>query len=224
MINRILRGGALSVALLSLSLGACKKDEKSSEPAAAKVDPAAVKAPEPKPDPAPTPEPAEPAATETGDFFYVEASHAEPKPDDPVKVSFPGVKVIASAINVEKMSEATAEIEVSMSGIDSGVPKRDGHLASADYFDSAKFATATIKVMNVTPKEGDTYAAKSEVTVHGVTKTWDVEFKVVEKADDAITIEAEHKFSRLDFGIGKAEGDSVAADVLAKLRVTLPTS
>jgi polyisoprenoid-binding protein YceI len=224
MINRIIRGGALSVALLSLSLGACKKDEKSSEPAAAKVDPAAATTPDTKPVPAPTPEPVKVAPAATGDYFYIEASHTEPKPDDPVKVSFPEVKVVTSAIDVTKMSEATAEIEISMVSIDSGVPKRDGHLGSPDYFDAAKFATATIKVMDVKQKEGDSYTAKSEVTVHGVSTTWDVEFKVVEKADAAITIEAEQKFSRLDFGIGKAEGDSAATEVLAKLRVTLPTS
>ena len=224
MINRILRGGALSVALLSLSLGACKKDEKSSEPAPAEVEPAAAKAPGAEPEQAPTPEPAKVAPAETGDYFYVEGSHADPKPDDPVKVSFPEVKVVQSAIDVTKMTEATAEIEVSMASIDSSVPKRDGHLGSPDYLDSAKFATATIKITDVKQKEGDSYTAKSEVTVHGVSKTWDVEFKVVEKADAAITIEAEHKFSRLDFGIGKAEGDSVATDVIAKLRVTLPTS
>lgn len=217
MINRILRGGALSVALISLSLGACKKDEKSPEPAPAKVDPTPAKV-------EPAPEPAKVVEEEAGDYFYVEASHTEPKPEDPVKVSFPKVKVVKSSIDLAKMTEATAEIEISMTEIDSGVPKRDGHLGSADYFDAAKFATATIKVSDVKEKEGDSYTAKSEVNVHGVSKTWDVEFTVVEKAEGSITIEAEQSFSRLDFGIGLPEGDSVAADVLAKLRVTLPTN
>ena len=99
MINRILRGGALSVALISLSLGACKKDEKSAEPAPANVDPAPAKV-----DPKPEPEPAKVVEEEAGDYFYVEASHAEPKPEDPVNVSFPKVKVVKSSIDLAKKS------------------------------------------------------------------------------------------------------------------------
>ncbi|MCP4449590.1 MAG: YceI family protein [Myxococcales bacterium] len=221
MINKILRGGALSLALLSISLGACKKDEAASEspkpvPAAETTSTAPVA-------PAPEPEPAAAPGVKTSDFFYVEVSHAKPKPTDPVRISFPEVRVLSSSINPDNLTAGTVELELSMSKLDSGIPERDSHLASPDFFDVAKFGTARIKVSDVEAKGEKTFSATSEVTVHGVSKSWTVEFTVVERGEDSITIEAEHNFSRLDFGIGKADGASVATDVAAKLRITLPT-
>ncbi len=222
MMNRIVRGGVVAASLLALSLGACKGDEKKSEPAPAKAEPTPAKAePAAKPDPAPAPTP---AAVEVKDYFNVEISHAEPKPTDPVIVSFSDVKVTNSSVNLEKMEESTAELTINMAALDSGIPKRDGHLATADYLDSAQFATATVKVSGVKLKDGETYTAKTEVSAHGMSKTWDVEFTIVEKGEKDITVEATHEFSRGDFGIGKAEGDSVAQTATGKLRITLPLS
>ncbi len=228
MMNRMFRGTAFGAVLIALSLGACKGDEKKSEsapekPAQAKPEPAkpeAAKTPE-KPEAAPEAAKAEEAAE---DYFRVSISHEEPKPTDPVTVSFKDVKVTNSSVSLDKLEEATAELTINMAAIDSGIPKRDGHLASPDYLDSAKFATATVKVSGVKQKEGDTFTAKSEVSAHGVTKTWDIEFKIVEKGEKDITVEATHEFDRNAFGIGKAEGDSVAAKATGTLRVTIPLS
>lgn len=207
----------LSAAML-LSFTACKKDEadKPATTAEPATQPAVLDEPKEMPETPPVED-----DEEAGDYFYVEISHAEAKEDDPVKVSFPGLRVASTSFDLENLEGGTATLEIDLMKIDSGIPKRDGHLASPDYFDSTKHPKAVIMVKDVKKKDGMTYTATADVEAHGVKKSWPVEFMVVDSDESSITIEAEHKFDRLDFEIGKAEGDSVATEVLAKLKVTL---
>ncbi|MGN6109824.1 MAG: YceI family protein, partial [Kofleriaceae bacterium] len=102
--------------------------------------------------------------------------------------------------------------------------KRDAHLNSADYIDSAKFATATVDVDNVKKKDGQSYTADAKIKFRDLEQKYPVTFEVVETKDDSIRIRGEHKFPRLDFKVGKAEGDGVAPDLTAKIQLTLKKS
>lgn len=228
---------------LGIGLSGCQKDEKGDAPA--KSDPATKgelpgserapgEAPEaektaaekPKGDHPegdhPTYNPAQVARVdETGDYLKVETKHEPTKPGDPVVVVFGGLKVVEAKFDPAKIEGGSATVEFDLTQIDSGVPKRDKHLASADYFDSAKHPKGTILVKDVKAKGEDMFTASAEITVHDVTKTMLVEFKVTKKDETSITIEGTHSFDRNDFGIGKPEGDPVAAQVTAKLKLSI---
>jgi len=157
------------------------------------------------------------------DYFHIAATHAKPKPDDPVHIKFEKFKVTKATFDPQKIEGGTATIEVDLTSLSSGSAKRDGHLASPAYLDTAKFATLTIDVGNVKKKDGNTYSADAKVKLRDIEKTYPVTFEVVEAKDDWIRIKGEHKFARLDFKVGKANDpeESVGEELTAMLQLTL---
>src|SRR5690349_13655167 len=53
----------------------------------------------------------------------------------------------------------SVEFKIKATSIDTGEPKRDGHLRSADFFDVEKFPEITFKSEKITPKGKDEYEA-----------------------------------------------------------------
>ena len=51
-------------------------------------------------------------------------------------------------IDRERPERSVVEIEIDIASIDTGIEARDEHLRSADFFDVARFPTATIRVEN----------------------------------------------------------------------------
>ncbi len=64
-------------------------------------------------------------------------------------------------------SSVMATIDVT--SVDTGESARDGHLRSPDFFDTAKFPSATFKSTKIT-KTGEGYDVIGDLTLHGVTK------------------------------------------------------
>ena len=231
MIARLDTTALLVAATLALAGAAgCKKDEgaadKPADPAAeqpAAEDPAAEQpAAE---DPAAAKDTADaPAAgaDADADFILAEVAHEPTKEGDPVQVKFEKFKVVKADFDPKTIEGGTAEIEIDLASLSSGVEKRDNHLRSADYFDVAKMGTARVVVKDV--KKGadpDTFTATAEVDLHGVKKSMPVTFQVVERTDDGIRVKAEQQLTRKDFKIGKAKGDPTSDSVLLKLQLTL---
>jgi polyisoprenoid-binding protein YceI len=76
----------------------------------------------------------------------------------------------ASAIKVDA--------SVKVASVDTGNPKRDGHLQTADFFQADKFPVLTLKSTKVTPAGKGKYKVTADLTMRGVTKpvTFDAEF------------------------------------------------
>lgn len=179
-------------------------------------------------DPGSAPGSADPGATATtpdanADFIAVYAEHAKKKPDDPVEVRFDKFKVVKADFDPQKIEGGSATLEVDLTSLRSGSEKRDGHLTTADYIDTAKFATMTIDVGNVKKKDGNAYTADAKVKLRDIEKTYPVTFEVVEAKDDWVRVRGEHKFPRLDFKVGKpaSPDESVAQDLTVRLQLTL---
>ena len=68
-----------------------------------------------------------------------------------------------------KPNAATVSIEIPMSGLVTTSAKLNEHLAKPDFFDAAKFPTATFKSTGVTVS-GTTARIAGNLTLHGVTK------------------------------------------------------
>jgi polyisoprenoid-binding protein YceI len=211
----------LSVALAAMLLTACKKKNEEAppaDPAAAPADPAAAPAPTPEPAPTNAPPSDAPAGA---DFIRVLAKHNPPKPDDPVKVELKQFTVKSANFNPADLTGATAEIEMTVAGLSSGIPKRDAHLQSPDYLDAAKFPAVTVKVSDVKKTEGQKHSAKAEVSAHGETQTWPIEFEVIQSTADSVQVKGNHAFKRSDFKLGKAEGDSTADELSIEYQLTI---
>ena len=110
---------------------------------------------------------------------------------------------------------------IDVSSVDTGVAARDGHLRSPDFFDTAKFPTATFKSTKLT-KTGEGYDVVGDLTLHGVTKPVTLHMEAPSKEQIGMDKMPHRGFTatatlhRQDFGLTwngtLASGDSMLGD------------
>jgi polyisoprenoid-binding protein YceI len=99
----------------------------------------------------------------------------------------------------------TIEATINTASVNTNQEKRDAHLRNADFFDVEKFPTMTYKLKSY-KKQGDSYTAVGDLTLHGVTKeiTLAGTFNGVTKdpwGNTRAGFNAEGKLNRKDFGM-----------------------
>ena len=72
-------------------------------------------------------------------------------------------------LNEADIAKSSVAATIDVSTVDTGVAQRDTHLKTADFFDVAKFPTATFTSTSVA-KTGNGLAISGNLTLHGVTK------------------------------------------------------
>lgn len=77
-----------------------------------------------------------------------------------------------STVETEGDDFSTAEIHFSakVNSINTGNEQRDGHLKSADFFDTEKYPEFVFEAKGLTQKVGDEYVVEGDLTLHGITK------------------------------------------------------
>ena len=125
--------------------------------------------------------------------------------------------------NAADVTKSTVEATVDVTTVDTGVPQRDGHLKSPDFFDAAKYPTMTFKSTSIA-KTGDGYDVTGDLTLHGTTKSVVLHMDAPGKEQTAMDgktllrgFSASTKIHRQDFGLtwkgpATATGDAVLAD------------
>ncbi|RKH12286.1 polyisoprenoid-binding protein [Corallococcus praedator] len=140
-----------------------------------------------------------------------------------VRGAFSNVK---GTINIDDkdITKSTIETTIDATTINTNEPKRDEHLKSPDFFDTAKFPTITFKSTKVAKAGKDKLKVSGDLTMHGVTKpvVLDVDGPTAESKDPWGNVRrgatATTKIKRSDFGLtwnkaletgGFAVGDEV---------------
>jgi len=98
------------------------------------------------------------------------------------------------------------EATIQAASIDTGVPKRDDHLRSADFFDVATIPTLTFKSTGVKANADGTFLLTGDLTMHGVTKPVTLNLEVNGMIKDPqgntrVGCSATGKLNRSDFGL-----------------------
>lgn len=121
------------------------------------------------------------------------------------------------------LEKGTAEFEVNLASVWEKADALAEHLRQADFFNVAKFATATVKIHGVTKAEDGTYDATATVDFHGHTGDVPVSFKVV--SESPLKIEGSATMQRTAFGLGgdydPSNERSITDDVAITLEATL---
>ncbi|HTM80857.1 YceI family protein [Asticcacaulis sp.] len=111
-------------------------------------------------------------------------------------------------VTLDDATPANSSVEVSFAidGVNTGVPKLDEHLKSADFFDAAKFPTATFKSTRVEPTSATTAKVTGDLTLHGVTKPVTLDVTLNQKGPNMMKkltagFTAKGTINRSDFGI-----------------------
>jgi polyisoprenoid-binding protein YceI len=213
------------VSAAALISGACgNKEETKVEPTT--EQPAQPEQPVAQPE-QPAAQPEQPAAPAGADYIKLWATHEPTTETDPVEITVQGFKVLSAQFDPANLENGTAELELDLTTIKSNDPKRDGHLATPDYLDTGKFGKATVKISEVKKVDDDTFSAKAEVSFRDQTKSFPIQFDVVEKMADGVRVKGQHEFSRLDFGVGKepdGKNERVAKNVKIEMQLTLKKS
>ena len=131
--------------------------------------------------------------------------------------------VKSGSVNYDAANPAKSSVDavIDVKSVSTGEPKRDAHLNSPDFFETAKYPTAEFKSSNV-KKTGDGYDVYGDLTLHGVTKP--VTLHLEEPSKEQIGMDgkphrgfsATTQINRKDFGLvwngNLKSGDSVLGD------------
>jgi polyisoprenoid-binding protein YceI len=106
-------------------------------------------------------------------------------------------------------TRACVQVTIPLSTLDTGVPGLDEHLRSEDFFEVAKFPTATFRSTKVEQGAGkDRLRVTGDLNLHGVTRAVVLDVMVVKVGTNPRTqlptvgFEATTKLKRSDFGLG----------------------
>ncbi len=124
------------------------------------------------------------------------------------------------SVTLDDATPANSSVEVSfdINGINTGVAALDTHLKSADFFDAAKFPTATFKSTQVELTGENTANVTGDLTVHGITQSTVLAVTFNKKAFNPALFKTGYGFSatahlsRKAFGLGNLEpivGDDI---------------
>lgn len=128
-------------------------------------------------------------------------------------------------------TKSSLDVTIPVSSIDTGVDDLDEHLRSDDFFDEAKFPTATFKSTKVERVDEDELKVSGDLTIHGVTKPVVLEVTVNRIGDHPMTkraaagFDAKLTIKRSDFGIGKYVpnvSDEIAIGITTETMVPKP--
>ncbi len=125
----------------------------------------------------------------------------------------------------EKFEKSKVSVNVDMTSIDTSVQKRDEHLKSADFFDTAKYPNMKFESSSITGSK-ENFKLSGDLTIKNITKkvVFDAEYLGSVKdgyGNTKIAFHAKTKINRKDFGLtwnklveaGPTVGDEVTIDL-----------
>jgi polyisoprenoid-binding protein YceI len=83
-----------------------------------------------------------------------------------------GKWMVSGTLNLDEanFTNSSVNITIPVKEVVTGIPKLDEHLQTADFFDSAKYPTATFVSQKVSPLKDGKFTLTGLLTLHGVTK------------------------------------------------------
>lgn len=132
----------------------------------------------------------------------------------------------------KNFAAAIVDVVVDAASVNTGVPRRDDHLRSADFFDVTKYPTLTFKSAKIESAGPGRLKMTGDLTIHGVTKpvTFDVAGPTATIKDQSgaqrVGATATTTISRQDFGLTwnraiEAGGVTVSDEVQLTIDVEL---
>ncbi len=110
-------------------------------------------------------------------------------------------------LDEKKLQNSKVNVTINVAGIVTGNPELDKHLKGADFFDVAKFPTATYVSTSIDRTGKDRAIVHGNLTLHGVTKPITLTVKLNKKGNNPINnkltlgFTASTTLRRSDFGI-----------------------
>ncbi|WP_460852644.1 YceI family protein [Nocardioides montaniterrae] len=108
-------------------------------------------------------------------------------------------------IDAENPAASSVEVTIKPASVSTGSADRDGHLASADFFDTEQFPEWKF-VSTAVSRDGSDWTIAGDFTVHGVTQPLTIVFEETGSAKDPfgnirVGFEGAAEINRKDFGL-----------------------
>ena len=124
--------------------------------------------------------------------------------------------------DADNVAASSVEVTLPLSGLNGFSDKFNEHLRSADFFDAAKYPTATFKSTRVDDLGNNKLRVTGDLTIKGITKPVVLQV-MLNKAEEhpmskapAIGFDAKTKIKRSDFGVG-AYAPNVSDEVSVRI-------
>jgi polyisoprenoid-binding protein YceI len=106
----------------------------------------------------------------------------------------------------EDPTQSSVEATIDVSAVDSGDPKRDEHLRSADFFDAEQYPTATFRSTRVHDRGDGEFTLEGELTVRDSTRPVTLQGEYLGSQDSPwgdtrVGFTAETEINRKDWGL-----------------------
>ncbi|MFB6937859.1 YceI family protein [Streptomyces sp. HUAS 31] len=109
---------------------------------------------------------------------------------------------VAGDGEVRSDGSAVGTITLDATSLDTRSAKRDEHLRSADFFDTANHPEITFSVRSAELRDGEEVRIVGQLTVRGISRPKSVTARLVGADDKSLTLEAEFTVDREQFGMG----------------------
>lgn len=96
---------------------------------------------------------------------------------------------------------ANGRLEIGAHSLNTKNPKRDKHLRSSDFFNTASHPTIVVDVTQAASSDGSSVQANGTLTVAGQTRPLALTAQITEASDQSVTLTAEAGIDRGDFGM-----------------------
>ncbi|MGW3116982.1 YceI family protein [Streptomyces sp. NPDC001107] len=103
---------------------------------------------------------------------------------------------------VQPDGSATGTLTLDAATLDTKNKKRDEHLRSGDFFDTANHPEITFAVRSAKAGAGDTVEVSGQLTVRGISRPQTLTARLAGADDDALTLDTEFTVDRGEFGLG----------------------
>ena len=119
--------------------------------------------------------------------------------------------------NGENITASTIDAEIQATSINTGIPDRDDHLRSADFFDVEKYPTITFKSDSIKQINHSEFIAFGKFTMHGISKNIELLFQIIKMDGNTIGFKSRAEINRLDYGVGSSFNHDSMPDFLANI-------
>lgn len=129
------------------------------------------------------------------------------------------------SLNDKDLTKSSVELTVQVSSVETGNPKRNGHLQTDDFFNAEKYPEIKFKSTKI-KKDRDGYKLSGDLTIRDVTKPVTLSAKISEpfKTDWGATVRGfslNGEINRFDYGVawGKTNGGSLVVGETVGLEI-----